>query len=205
VGQPAEEIVAEAERGNYQMLVVGEKQHHGLLTRFLLGSTAQRVVEHAPCPVVIVKGHIGQVRRLLVCDSGVTESPITERLVEQLPDLLERVGAVTVLHVMSQMGAGPGIDGHQLRASAADLIEEQAPEGALLEQDLQALARAGLVGVPRVRHGLVVDEILAEAQEGEYDLVVIGAHGGSGWRRLILDDIAHEVVVGLDRPVLVVR
>jgi nucleotide-binding universal stress UspA family protein len=56
-----------------------------------------------------------------------------------------------------------------------------------------------------VRHGLVVEEILAEAQCGDYDLVVIGAHRGEGWRRILLDDLAHEIINYVDRPILVVR
>ncbi|MGH2541352.1 MAG: universal stress protein [Ardenticatenaceae bacterium] len=205
VGHPAEEIIAEAESNWYSMVVVGEKQHHGLMTRFVLGSTAQRVIEHAPCPVVLVKGQIGRIQRILICDSGVMQAPLTYRVLDQLPKLLQRAEAITVLHVMSQMGAGPGIDGHQLRAEADELILEHAPEGELLGRDLQVLQKAGYPCVPKVRHGLVVEEILGEARSGDYDLVIIGAHRGTGWRRILLDDIAHQIVVGLDRPVLVVR
>lgn len=205
VGHPAEEIVAEAEEGGYSMVVVGEKQHHGLMTRFVLGSTALRVVEHAPCPVVVVKGQIGEVCKVLICDSGFQAPPLIEQVGEQLPQLLRHVEEITVLHVMSQMVAGPGVDGHLLRAEAEDLIEEHALEGELLQRDVQELSSKGLPSTPLVRHGRVVDEILSEAREGDYDLVIIGAHRGVGWRRILLDDIAHQIVVGLDRPVLVMR
>lgn len=205
VGHPAEEILAEAEGRRYQVAVVGENQQPGFLTRFVLGSTALRVVEHAPCPVAVVKGQISSVRRILICDSGLTAPSLIDRTAVQLPKVLAGANDITVLHVMSQMSAGPGIDGHLLRADAGKLIEEHAPEGELLMHDMQSLQHRGYPSTPKVRHGRVVDEILAEAREGEYDLVIIGAHAGTGWRRILLDDIAHEVVVGLDRPVLVVR
>lgn len=205
IGHPAEEILAEAEETRYSMLVVGEKQHHGLLTRFILGSTALRVVEHAPCPVVVVKGQIGEVKRILLCDSGFSTDPLVDKVAQQLPRLLDGAESLTVLHVMSQMSAGPGIDGHQLRADTGELIEEHAVEGELLSHDVQVLAQTGHPAQPKVRHGRVVDEVLAEAREGDYDLVIIGAHRGSGWRRILLDDIAHQLVVNLDRPVLVAR
>ena len=38
------------------------------ITRFL-GSTATRVIEQAPCPVIIAKGGPGPVHRILLCDS----------------------------------------------------------------------------------------------------------------------------------------
>lgn len=205
IGHPAEEILAEAEETPYSMLVVGEKQHHGLLTRFILGSTALRVVEHAPCPVVVVKGQIGEVKRILLCDSGFSTDPLVDKVALQLPRLLDGAESLTVLHVMSQMSAGPGIDGHQLRADTGELIQEHAVEGELLAHDVNVLARTGHPAHPKVRHGRVVDEVLAEAREGDYDLVIIGAHRGSGWRRILLDDIAHQLVVNLDRPVLVAR
>lgn len=58
---------------------------------------------------------------------------------------------------------------------------------------------------PNVRHGRVVDEILAESRAEDYDLVVIGAHRGEGWRRILLDDLAQQLITQIDRPVLVVR
>jgi nucleotide-binding universal stress UspA family protein len=205
VGHPAEEIIREAEEGRYDLVVVGERQHLGLYTRFLLGSTAIRVVEHAPCPVIIAKGKAGPIHRILLCDSGVQKPSVLSRFTAQLAGLMEDEVKITVLHVMSQMSAGPGVEGRPLRATAEELIREHAPEGELLEMDIQILARPRLHPSPKVRHGLVVDEILAEARSGDYDLLVIGAHRGEGWRRILLDDLAHQIIEQADRPVLIVR
>ena len=54
VGHPAESIVDEAERGGFGLIVVGHRGHHGV-ARFLLGSTAHRVVTHAHCDVLVVR------------------------------------------------------------------------------------------------------------------------------------------------------
>lgn len=205
VGHPAEEIVREAEEGEYDLVVVGERQHHGLVTRFILGSTAERVVEHAPCPVVVAKGSVREIHRILLCDSGAEAPSLLSRFTAQLTSLLEGEEEVTVLHVMSQISATPEAQERDLKADAEELIRNHTPEGELLEKDLQVLNLPNVRARPKVRHGLVVDEILAEAAEGDYDLVVIGAHRGEGWRRVLLDDLAHEIIVRLHRPVLVVR
>lgn len=205
VGHPAEEIIREAEEGHYNLVVVGERQHHRLVTRFILGATTERVVEHAPCPVIIAKGKIGPVRRVLLCDSGLEMPALPDRFVTQVGDLFGEQGEVTLLHVMSQMSAGPGIQGKQLRASTEELIEEHSIEGQLLERDIHKLETLNVQPRPKVRHGLVVDEILGEARQGDYDLVVIGAHRGEGWRRILLDDLAHQLITQMDRPILVVR
>lgn len=204
-GHPAEEIIREAEQGQYSLVVVGEREQHGLVTRFILGSTAERVVANAPCPVLIAKGHITPLQRLLLCDSGISNPSLLSRLIQQLPRLLHRGEEVTVLHVMSQISAAPGIPGAQLRATAEQLIEAHAPEGELLERDLLILHKHDVTCRPKVRHGLVVDEIVAEARFGVYDLVVIGAHRDEGWQSLLLDDLSHQIITHVDRPTLVVR
>lgn len=229
IGYPAAEIVREAEEGDYGLVIVGGRQDQNLVRRLLLGSTAVRVVEHAPCPVIVAKGKADPIRRILLCDSG-AQSPsvwlpsdalpsaslgtggtgnavpsVLHRFTAQLARLLKGEEEVTILHVMSQMSAGPGVDGKALRAGTEELIANTTPEGMLLEQDIAALERLGVHARAEVRHGLVVDEILGEAQRGDHDLVVIGAYRGEGWQRVLLDDLAHKIVVQVDRPVLVVR
>lgn len=203
VGQPAAEIIAEAREGGYDLIIVGERQNHTLKAR-LLGSTALHVVEHAACPVIIAKGDIRPIRRILMCDSGARPS-ILSRFTAQLAQTLRGQEEITVLHVMSQIPAWPGVPDEQLEAPAEELIRQGTPEGEWLAADLQALSLPGVVARPKVRHGAVVEEILAETEENDYDLVVIGAHRGQGWERVLLEDIAREIITQVDRSVAVVR
>lgn len=204
VGRPAEQIVAEAREGGYDLIIVGERQSHTLKAR-MLGSTAVHVVEHAACPVIIAKGQIRPIQRILLCDSGALIPSLHSRFIAQLADMLMGEEEITVLHVMSQITAWPGVPDQQLQASADELIEVHAPEGEWLASDLQILAHPGIHAQAKVRHGVVVDEILAESKENDYDLVAIGAHRDAGWQRVLLEDIAHEIIKRLERPVLVVR
>jgi nucleotide-binding universal stress UspA family protein len=204
VGHPADEIIREAEEGGYNLVIVGERPRHDLATR-LVGSTAKRVAEHAPCPVIIARGKVGPVRRILLCDSGITSPSLLNRFTTQMAYLVKGGMDITLLHVMSQISAAPNIDNEQLRASAEDLIRAGAPEGELLARDIQILEQLNVHPRPKVRHGLVVEEIVAEAHGEDCDLVVIGAHRGRGWQRLLLDDLACQIIAHADRPVLVVR
>jgi nucleotide-binding universal stress UspA family protein len=54
LGIPYEEILDEAEKTNPDLLVIGRKGTSGL-ARFLLGSTTERVVRHAPCSVLVAR------------------------------------------------------------------------------------------------------------------------------------------------------
>lgn len=204
VGRRAVEIVREVEENNYDLIIVGERPVHRLITRFL-GSTATRVMAQAPCPVMVVKAETGPIQRILLCDSGAESPSLLNRFKAQLAELSEGQVELTILHVMSQMSAGPGVRGAQLRAGAEELIREHSPEGELLARDVKILEDLDVNPQAKVRHGLVVDEIVAEARSGDYDLVVIGAHQSEGWQRFLLDDLAHQIIVKVDRPILVIR
>jgi nucleotide-binding universal stress UspA family protein len=52
-GHPAELISRVAEEGGFDLVVLGHRGH--FVRDRLLGSTADRVAEHAPCPVMIVR------------------------------------------------------------------------------------------------------------------------------------------------------
>jgi nucleotide-binding universal stress UspA family protein len=54
VGQPATAILEAAEEPGVDLVVVGARGL-GLLGRLVLGSVSDRVVHHAPCPVLVVK------------------------------------------------------------------------------------------------------------------------------------------------------
>ncbi len=54
VGEPASEIVAAAEDGKFDAIVVGTHGRTGL-AHVLLGSVAERVVRRAPMPVITVR------------------------------------------------------------------------------------------------------------------------------------------------------
>ena len=205
VGQSAEQIVAEAQSHPYDLIILGESSQHDLLSR-LVGPTAKRVVEQATCPVLIAKGDPCPIHNILLCDSGLRHPAVLTRLREQMPALLHDTAvSVTVLHVMSQISAGPGVAGQQLRADATELIAKQSPEGQLLIEDVDDLAEEGISVKPKIRHGLVVDEIVAEVEAGEHDLVVIGAHQNGGWQRFLLDDLANQIILKSNKPILILQ
>jgi nucleotide-binding universal stress UspA family protein len=52
-GHPADLISRVASEGGYDLVVLGHRGH--FVRDHLLGSTADRVAEHAPCPVMIVR------------------------------------------------------------------------------------------------------------------------------------------------------
>lgn len=206
-GSAVQEILAEAARGRYDLVVIASHARTGLAELFM-GSTASRLAKQSPVPLLIVKERREAVRRILVCTGGEAPGEACARWGGRVAGW---TGAnVTILHVMSQLALTEKAKIDELDDTAEEAISQRTREGIHLQQTTalaqETGARAGVK--PRIRHGLVLDEILAEVESGDYDLVVIGAHyapGNDPLRGLLLDDVADQIIAQCPRNVLVVR
>ena len=223
-GQAAVQILKEASPEAYDLVVVGARGRRGI-TRLLIGSTAQRVAAQARLPVLVVRGDRRTVERMLICTGGREPGLSVVEFGGRVAKLVD--AKVTVLHVMSQLTASPMLPEagvlkvmpqtpappdpehlrlEELEASAEELMAGGTREGVHLRQALDILADKGVTARALVRHGLVVDEVGAEIEEGDYDLVVAGTQRAVGWMRLFLKDVAEEIAdCCSQRPFLIVR
>lgn len=205
---PAEAIL-EAAVG-HDLVVMGKRPSTDWRA-LLMGPTTRQVVGHTLCPVLIAKerpavsgGQAAPLRHMLLCDSGLQDPPLLNRFLKRMGYLINEDTDVTVLHVMSQISAAPGVAGSQLRADADELMESDAWEGAFLRQDEELLAQKGITRRIKVRHGLVLDEIIEELRDEQYDLLVIGGHRTEGLPNFLLEDISRQLVAKVQRPILVI-
>lgn len=80
---------------------------------------------------------------------------------------------------------------------------------ALHKQLTAAEAKATAAGAVFVHSTLkdagTVSEILREAKEGAYDLIVMGTHGRSGLKHMLVGSVAENVVRSAPCPVITVR
>jgi nucleotide-binding universal stress UspA family protein len=201
-GHAAEQILDEAADWQADLIVIGHLGRRGL-TRFIMGGTATRIVQYARCSVLLVKGQPSAVQNILVGTGGGEPGLRDVKVAGQLAAPAQ--AAVTVLHVMSQVALTEKAYQPDLEAPADVLMARHTREGVHLAAALQTLRAMGVSCAAKVRHGLVVDEITAEARDGRYDLLVIGAHLARGLSRWLLDDVTAHVLEETLLPVLVVR
>jgi nucleotide-binding universal stress UspA family protein len=201
-GHAAEQILDEAIEWQADLIVIGQLGRRGL-TRFIMGGTATRIVQYTRCSVLLVKGQRPALRKVLACtaggEPGLRDVEAAGRLAAQDQAM------VTVLHVMSQVALTEKTYQPELEAPADDLIARHTREGVHLETALHMLQSLGVSCAAKVRHGLVVDEIVSEARDGDYDLLVIGAHLARGLSHWLLADVTAHVLEETQVPVLVVR
>jgi nucleotide-binding universal stress UspA family protein len=208
----AEALLAESTSGEYDLVIAGSRGLRGWQRLARGGSVAARLARRSPRPVLLVKGlprPAGPGGRVLACTSGDARG---ERAVRWGARLAHWLGAeLTVLHVMSQLALSAEAPLDQLDETADEAMTQATPEGRHLARALEvARGETGgaLAARPLLRHGLVLDEVVTEAREGDYDVVVIGGHAAPDTWPLgstLLEDVADQILTALERPVLVVQ
>jgi nucleotide-binding universal stress UspA family protein len=120
--------------------------------------------------------------------------------------IARRTGASTTLLYVDTTGESyPAITPQPVGAGVATIHRTRPWIERHLEEGARTLLNQGIRTEVRVREGPVVEEILSEAAEGDYDLIVVGGHVSRAALRFPDHDLATLVVARADRPVLVVR
>ncbi len=195
-GPAHRQLVERAAALDAELIVVGSVeagQHH-----WTFGSTADRVVRQAPCPVLVYRPGASLLpHRILV---PVDLSPLSRQAIETALALLSPLEVVPSFELLFALDP---FDSAGLRQFRQDQLVR------LAEAELQRMAtvfesRGGAIVQRKVRVGAPAVEILAEIEERHPDLVVIGTHGYSGLERLLLGSVAARVIRTAPVSVLVV-
>lgn len=211
-GMPSQQIKKMAKERDTDLVVLGTHGWTGL-EHVLLGSTAERVVRDAPCPMLTVRlprargaprepptgmGPVA-VQRLLV---PVDFSDCSLEALEYAVQVGKQFKAVvTILHVLEPVSYGLDFT---LRHAGEDRQVRNRVESCLSEF-ARLLVSQGLTTQHEVRGGTPRDSILDCARERESDLIVMGTHGRRGLSHLATGSVAEAVLRRAPCPVLSVR
>ena len=197
----AKELLAELERGDYGLLAIGEVAE-SVLAHLLFGSLAKYLVGRAPCPVLVVRGECGTLKRLLICTGG---RKISEPVVRMGSHLAQAAKAdVTLLHITTPVPSMyTGLS--EMEETLTELLQTNTLLARHLRWCARVLDNCGIPTELKLRHGVVIDEIIRETQSVDYDLVVLGSHVAENlWRELIMDNVTRQAIDRVNCPVLVV-
>jgi nucleotide-binding universal stress UspA family protein len=201
-GDPADEVLAELESGDYDLVVLGPNEALGL-KRHILGSVASQIVRRAPTSVLVAQQVRPGLEHILICSGG---AEVAERVIETGARLAHSCGAqVTLLHVVTPVASMyAGL--HEIDESLAGLLQTDTPIARHLRHGAEILERHKVPAELQLRYGVVADEIIRESRESDTDLILIGASKGMAQlKRLILGEVTQQVVERAPRSVLVVK
>lgn len=209
LGVPSAQICAAAAESHADLIVLGTRGRTGL-EHLLLGSTAERVVIKAPCPVLTVclpGSHTGHAAspRSAGCQHILAPVDFSDRSLDALEYAVQVAkqlkATVTILHVLEPVTYG--LDLTLIHTS------ERERTRARLEAELDALVHAvaleGLTVHRAIRGGTPADSLLHFIDENRCDLVVMGTHGRRGLSHLVNGSVAEAVLRRAPCPVLTVK
>jgi len=205
-GTPVDAILGAARDSEADLIVVGTIGRTGLM-RYLLGSTAERVVRHAQRPVLLARpARHGWQRALVAVDRSDMAEQVTRRTAAlPLPPATELL-LVTVIPPRESLAAvAPTVwsgMANELEAILRGAREEAEEHLRTLGRTLQAGGRPVKAEILR---GDPAGAILAEVERRQVDLVILGSHGEGGVDRWLLGSVSERVARHAPCSVLVVH
>mgnify|MGYP006279965017 CR=1 FL=1 len=204
LGDPIEVIHEMASEPDCSLLVIGATGR-SRLRNLLLGSTADELIRSTPTPVLTIPGEteVAPFESILV---PVDFSECSRSGLEIAADLARRDGSrVTVVHegVLRSFGSGRprfgprnGV-GESYRREAIEKLDNL-----MAEFDFSGIECKRIVDVRTFESRTTADAIVRQARKSSADLIVMGTHGRTGFRRFLLGSTTMNVLRQMPCPVL---
>jgi nucleotide-binding universal stress UspA family protein len=202
-GNASDSILSLTQRENIELIVMGTHGRRGF-DRLVLGSTTDRVMRRAACPVLVISKaphsssaaspggrHAHRLDRILYCTDF---SENSERALNYaISATAEYDAELTLLHVVEHIPGSFTKD--ELTAQCAERLDRLiAPER---RKTLQIKAA--------VRVGTSYEQIVHHAVEGHIDMVIMAARGAEALDRAVFGSTTYRVIQLGPCPVLAVH
>lgn len=209
---PRDGVFKQIGRGNADLLIIQTRQH-GRLARFLFTYSDYKLIEAAPCAVLVMKNDRAYEggRVIAAVDPGRSHAKpaaLDECIVEVGADLADALKLP--LHLFHASSAWPKGEPHpkRLRDLPAGVIEDVAGAcQARAESRVMLLAQATNIHADRVHVeiGSAVALLPAFVLKGGRDILVMGAVSRSRIRRALIGHTAEKVLEETDCDIVIVK
>lgn len=206
-GRPFEEIGRLARALRIDLIVTATRGRTGL-KHLALGSTAERLVRHAPCPVLVVHPRGGAVKRRRPSFQKILVptdfSACADKGLAYARALARKFGArLTLLN---------SVDLHYYSTNPEFILYDLPPLLAASEESardqMQELVKGtnwdGIAVETILESGHAGEQICRQAEKGGAELIVTSTHGKTGLAHIFIGSTAEYVVRHAPCPVLVV-
>ncbi len=193
-GEPYEKIVSVADDENCDLIVMGRKGMSGI-ERELVGSVTARVIGHTKKDVLVIPegATLSWNKVLLGTDNSPESRSAVERALEIAKEHNSAVAAVSVVYSATDIFTMS----HQLVDEMKKGVQKQ------LEKLKLEAKSAGLDLNLMIKEGEPHEGIIEAAQEFGANVIIMGSHGRTGLKRLLMGSVTEKVLGFAFCPVLV--
>lgn len=195
-GEIHERIVDLADSENFDLIVTGRRGEHRI-ERALVGSATARIIGYSHKDVLVVPNdtEVGW-KKILVATDG---SKYSQTAIERAIDFASSYGGdLVIISVVDVPAEFYGED-----PEAWDRLVDRAR--AHLKNAEEQAALAGIRSTTLIKTGEPWEEIVKTANSVKAETIVIGSHGKTGLKRLLMGSAAEKVIGHAPCPVLVIK
>ena len=195
-GQAYEKIVDVADAENCDLIVMGRRGVHHF-ERMLMGSVTSRVIGYTHKDVLVIPrdATIRWENILLAVDESTSSETAVKHAMDFALSYGARITAVTVVDVNDEFYAQV--------PHAVDKMVEKAKS--LLEKVRKSLESCDIKTETIVREGEAYEKIVEVAEEINADIIFMGSHGRTGFKKLFMGSVTEKVIGFSACPVMVVK
>ena len=198
----AEQVIPEkANQGNF--LTVVTPLGRSRIRHWLTGRSFRVLMEEIKGPILYVPVIRLPLKNLLISAGGLGYEVDAENLALQVATVTR--ADVTLLHVIPPTDLDYPTT-RDVREHAGDLQDTDTILGRSLRKGINIAKEAGLNAKLVTRQGHVVEEILGELKQGDYDMVCMGSrYSAHALRQLYTPNVTADVADAVNCPLLTVR
>ncbi|MDD5701206.1 MAG: universal stress protein [Dehalococcoidales bacterium] len=206
-GNPADEILAFAEKNPNSKILMATHGQSGIGTRWALGSVADKVARATTVPITLIRAKRdraairpkGMLKSILAPVDG---SKLAEATLPYVRDMaLQSQAEVVFLQVLEK------------KLVTHKMIEVPVPEETrqaakeYLERLVNDFKKAGVSARYEIEEtrGDVAGEIVEYTEKKKVDLVIMATHGFTGLRRWVMGSVTSKVIREGNSPIMLVR
>lgn len=215
VGSPAEEILRFADRNEIDLILMATHGRSGI-SRWVMGSVADRVLRSSRIPVLLVRAGIPHDlvdnewpgTMLVPLDgSGLAELvlPHVMALAKQPNAKNTEVTLLMVHELVVPLFPSPESVARWTEIAAEDMARSKRSAKKYLAHIEKQLNDSGVRTSSEVLDGLPAEEIVHYASKKAFSIILMTTHGSSGISRWAYGSVAEKVLLAASSPILLVR
>jgi len=208
---PAEAILDYAARANIDQIVMATHGYGGI-QHWTHGSVAERVLQTADVPVLLVRAHeqapVSDWHQSMVCERILVPldgSPMAEQILPAITPLAQAMGSTLVLFQVPIAHVSGWMTGEWYFPIQGVLDTAETDAQAYLTTVAGRLKEEGLDVLTATAMGSVADCIVDYAAGNHIDLVAMCTHGRTGLARWALGSVADRILRAGGTPIFLVR
>jgi nucleotide-binding universal stress UspA family protein len=195
-GEAWERIVDLADAENADIIVMGRR---GLrrMERALVGSVTARVIGHTQRDVLVVPqdSRVGWKKAVVGTDGSRFSRVAVDKAISFAQSYGGELAVISVVDVPTELYA-------EAPKAVEDMVRKAKEYTAAVKQQAEA---AGVRAESFVGEAEADEAIVKLARDQAADVIVVGSHGRTGLRRLLMGSVTEKVIGNAPCPVLVVR